>query len=86
MQQNIPEAIERIRYMETLFDKLQAAFSEEDLQILLTYYEGGQWLADYRLDELGLLPPDLKRGVLSQDGVYNFFLKSQKLPIKEVLL
>ena len=80
MQQNIPEAIERIRYMEALFDRLQAAFSEEDLQILLTYYAVGQWLADYRLDELGLLPPDLKRGVLSQDGVYNFLFEITENP------
>lgn len=80
LQQNIPEAIERIRYMEALFDRLQAVFSEEDLQILLTYYEGGQWLADYRLDELGLLPPDLKRGVLSQDGVYNFLFEITENP------
>lgn len=38
---------------------------------LATYYENGQWLADYTLDELGMLPPDLKRGVLSQDGLYD---------------
>ena len=75
MQQNIPEAIERIRYMETLFDRLQAAFSEEDLQILLTYYEGGQWLRDFTLDEQGCFPVDLKRGVLSQDAVYDFLEK-----------
>lgn len=63
--------------MEGLFDSLQADFSPEALQILLQYYEGGQWLQDYRLDELGYLPPDLKRGVLSEDGVYNFLAELQ---------
>ena len=42
------------------------------LAAMLRYYEGGQWLSDYAADEAGLLPPTLKRGVLSEDGVYNF--------------
>ena len=29
-------------------------------------------MEDYQLDEQGLFPPGLKRGVLSEDGVYNF--------------
>ena len=41
------------------------------LSELTTYYESPQWLADYQADEQGAFPPDLKRGVLSQDGVYN---------------
>ena len=41
------------------------------LNTLLAYYEGGQWLKDYKADENGLLPKELKRGVLSEDGVYN---------------
>ena len=41
------------------------------LRRLRRYYEGGQWLRDYALDEAGLLPRQLKRGVLSQDGVYD---------------
>ena len=77
LEQTILEAIRRIRYMETLFDALQANFSAEALQILLQYYESGQWLQDYRLDELGYLPPELKRGVLSEDGVYNFLAELQ---------
>lgn len=75
------EAIERIRQMESIFDALEAAVSDgsfrnegdqaEMLCILRDYYENGQWLADYESDERGELPADLKRGVLSQDGVYN---------------
>ena len=78
-----PETIDRIRQMEACFDALQQALAqnpaagnepwfEAQLQTLLSYYESGQWLYDYTLDEAGLLPPDLKRGVLSQDAVYNF--------------
>lgn len=80
----IQEATERIRQMESYFDMLQKAAEEnpdvirEDvsikaaLRILTQYYENGQWLQDYELDEKGLLPKDLKRGVLAQDAVYDF--------------
>lgn len=42
------------------------------LDTLIRYYEGGQWLRDYELDEQGLLPPNLKRGVLAQDSIFDF--------------
>lgn len=81
MEQRIFEASCRIRQMESLFDALQAEDARKspgffkDLQTLLEYYDGGHWLQDYQLDEQGLLPKDLKRGVLSQDGIYNFLLE-----------
>ncbi|MBR2009591.1 MAG: DUF4298 domain-containing protein [Peptococcaceae bacterium] len=82
-QTNLPQTIERIQQMELYFDTLQHAVNicadaiKQDktlnsmLQALLQYYEHGKWLADYTLDEAGLLPAALKRGVLSQDGLYN---------------
>lgn len=91
----ILEAIERIRQMEQCFDMLQdventnpKAFLEdasvkEEMQILLQYYEGGQWLRDYELDEAGLLPHNLKRGVLSEDAVYNFLTRIENFVHKE---
>ena len=30
-----------------------------------------QWIKDFENDERGELPLDLKRGVLSEDGLYN---------------
>ena len=63
------DIIERIKYMEALYD--QARETGEIPQALLDYYTGGQWLRDYEADERGELPPDLKRGVLSQDGIWN---------------
>lgn len=75
------DRIERIQYMESIFDQLQEVVRndphgiEEDmkekLKILMDYYEGGQWLRDYESDERGELPAQLKRGVLSEDGVYD---------------
>ena len=68
----IQQTADRIRQMEFYFDMLQKVASEnpnalrEDtfvkasLQALTQYYESGQWLRDYELDEKGLLPPNLK--------------------------
>jgi hypothetical protein len=40
--------------------------------MLISYYENGEWLRDYEMDECSLLPKDLKRGILAQDAVYDF--------------
>ena len=69
--EHLEEAIRRIQRMEEIFDAVQANHDHPSLGELVRYYEGGQWKKDYELDEQGLLPQDLKRGVLSQDGVYN---------------
>ena len=78
-KKKLKEAIDRIKRMEEIFDTLQAGarsdpqiIDETLLKILLDYYTSGQWLKDYELDEKGYLPEDIKRGVLSEDGVYNF--------------
>lgn len=78
--EELNRTVSRIRSMEEIFDTLLAAAARGEkpdpvlLARLLEYYQNGQWLRDYELDELGLLPPDLKRGVLSQDGVFHYLL------------
>ena len=47
------------------------AEAEEKARKLEKYYTGKLWKRDFAADEAGLLPPGLKRGVLSEDGVYN---------------
>ena len=41
------------------------------LRELEAYYTSPEWKEDYAADECGLLPPELKRGVLSQDGIHD---------------
>ena len=75
------QIIKRVTYMESVFDEVQNALAEgvdiedallqEKIEILIQYYESEQWKNDYSADERGELPADLKRGVLSEDGVYN---------------
>ncbi|MBQ7099802.1 MAG: DUF4298 domain-containing protein [Oscillospiraceae bacterium] len=71
------DIIERITYMEALFDR--ALQTKEMPQELTDYYFGGQWLLDYQSDERGELPKDLKRGVLSEDGVWNLIAELEQV-------
>ena len=77
------EQLERIRYMEQLFDFVIETRKEQTIsqdkkarireatRILTEYYESKEWKQDFADDEAGLLPKDLKRGVLSEDGLWN---------------
>ena len=85
---NAAERFERVMKMEEIFDSLSAALAEDPdallekadmLSALSCYYEGGLWLSDFEADERGELPTGLKRGVLSEDGVYNLLCKIDEL-------
>ena len=77
------EAIRRVRRMEETFDraqKLMEAYENDtavfpqlqsELSILEDYYHSPQWMEDYEADERGEFPAGLKRGVLSEDGIYD---------------
>lgn len=65
------DRIERVEKYERLFDEASAAYDPEKLAALDIYYTSGEWREDYEADERGELPPDLKRGVLSQDALYD---------------
>ena len=88
------EQIERIRYYEDLMDRVSAAsvLLERALAEFLIvqplakeleeYYVGEDWRADYEADEAGLLPDDLKRGVLSEDGAYDTLGENHEMLIR----
>jgi hypothetical protein len=75
--------IERIQYMEQLLDFViearkeqnihpkKSARIQEAIRILAEYYASDDWKRDFADDEAGILPKDLKRGVLSEDGIWN---------------
>lgn len=67
--------LERISAMEAAFDRARAALAADQLDApefpLLAAYLDGDWRQDYEADEQGRIPKDMKRGVLSQDGLYN---------------
>lgn len=83
--------IERITHMEGLLDKsteviarLEQAIEDfaalqPDIAELEAYYTSPQWRKDFEADEAGKLPKDLKRGVLSEDGIYDLLSDYQCL-------
>ena len=58
---------------------LRAGNDPERLQSLIkeleSYYASDEWKQDFEEDSAGLLPEKLKRGVLSEDGIYNLLEK-----------
>ncbi len=82
-KQEVQAIIERVQQMERYFDEVsrvmelksnelyENATIRKMIQELTEYMDSGLWLQDYECDERGELPTDLKRGVLSEDGLYN---------------
>lgn len=83
--------IERIEQMEQRLDRVMAVQQDleralqhyesvmEDIRQLDSYLGSDDWKADLAADEAGLLPSDLKRGVLSEDGIWNVLEDSRLL-------
>ena len=61
-------------------DELEAV--REDVRALSAYFEGPLWREDFEADEVGLLPQDLKRGVLSEDAIYDLLIEYDALKVQ----
>ena len=88
------EQIERIKHFEMLLDRVAPVLGnleealdafegiQEDVKELAAYYEDDDWREDFEADEAGKLPADLKRGVLSEDGIYDVLSGHYALTIR----
>ena len=93
------ELLKRVQEMEDRYNAvsrsiagLDEAISEfkefkPELAILKEYMESGQWKADFESDEASTIPEEVKRGVLSEDGLYDLLEGADKILAfaKEVL-
>ena len=61
---------------------------QEKIRVLENYLGSGQWMQDFECDERGELPVDLKRGVLSEDALYNLLedVKGENNHLKEEVI
>ena len=77
------EQLGRVRYFESLLEEVRQLLSDPEASAekllaaagkvgeLEEYYGSPEWKRDYSDEEAGLFPADLRRGVLSEDGIYN---------------
>ena len=88
------EQIERIQHFEMLLDRVAPVLGnleealdafdgiQDDVKELAAYYEDDDWREDFEADEAGKLPADLKRGVLSEDGIYDVLSEHYALTVR----
>lgn len=69
-----------ISEMEILVQKWEG--NQSDFNQLMDYYGSENWNKDRQDDDLGVIPQDFPRGVLSEDAVYNTFGNRKELLIK----
>lgn len=61
-------------------ESLQAYLSvQKKIKALDSYYSGKDWRRDFEADEAGKLPQKLKRGVLSEDLLYELLSDNDEL-------
>lgn len=80
MEQSLDRASAAVMELSAALDKYQEA--QEALSALNVYYGSEDWKKDFAADEAGLLPRDLKRGVLSEDGIWNVLADSHELAVR----
>jgi len=90
------DKIKRVEEMEKIMDKSADIFRElnivldkleenlGDYKKLDEYYSSENWFLDVEDFNNGILPQDLKCGVLSEDGAYNLFGENHELAIRMV--
>ncbi|MBR3749496.1 MAG: DUF4298 domain-containing protein [Firmicutes bacterium] len=76
MEENLDaakEALERFRKALDDYTMIQDTILE------LEAYYASDWRKDFEADEAGKLPEDLKRGVLSEDGLFDLLERAREL-------
>lgn len=79
MEQRMNRAVAAVKRLSVALDKWESA--QEDITALGEYYGSDLWRQDFADDEAGLLPADLKRGVLSEDGLWNLLVDVRELNV-----
>ena len=69
MEQNLERVKHALKVLSDAFDEYETV--QESLHELDSYYGSDTWKQDFADDEQGRLPKNLKRGVLSEDAIWN---------------
>ena len=77
MERRLNRTSAAVKRLEAALDKWEAV--QEDIDALEEYYGNDLWKQDFADDEAGLLPADLKRGVLSEDALWDLLTACKEL-------
>jgi len=77
MEQSLDRASKAVEDLEKALAAYRAA--QPDIAMLSVYLNSDDRRRDLADDERGLLPHDLKRGVLSEDGIWNLLERDNDL-------
>ena len=77
MERHLNRALAAVKRLSIAFDKWEDA--QQSIAALDKYYGSEEWRQDYADDEAGHLPDDLKRGVLSEDAIWNLLTDVKEL-------
>ncbi len=80
MEQYLNESEKAVRELSEALERYEAIHPH--FKKLSDYYGSTLWMKDYEDDEAGKLPEDLKRGVLSEDAVYNLLTDHHELILR----
>ena len=69
-----------LKQLEEVLDAFEN--NQQDYKELMEYYYSDQRFLDLEADENNLIPEELDRGVLSEDGIYNLSLDTQNMAIR----
>lgn len=83
--------LNRIKWMESYLDEAKLTLKElsrilekyekieKKYYKLESYYGSSDWRDDFEADEAGLIPVEIKRGILSEDELYNLIIEHKEL-------
>ena len=77
MESILEKATQKMDALEKTIEEYEAFQAE--IRKLEEYYTSPQWKADFAADEAGQYPDKLKRGVLSEDGIWNMLERNREL-------
>ena len=77
MEQRMERAAAAVMSLSAALDRYEEVL--EDISALEAYYDSEAWKQDFADDEAGKFPADLRRGVLSEDGIWNLLTDAREL-------
>lgn len=80
MEQHLDRASEAVMQLSAALENYEEA--QAAIRQLAAYYGSNDWRADFEADEAGLLPRELRRGVLSEDAIWNVLSDSRELNVR----